>query len=161
MHTFHCGNNFQLGEVRSCITVSSDPMYLWIISNSCPLNSVLVRSHQAEIIIVKRLISSSNNLSKVRVKPRSLSITLHKNAFDLQSDIWLCITPGVGHCRDIKALYSLKDLIKKRHFQEKFSDFTKLFFFRVIQKMSYTVPVNHSIKFDNFIGTAQMMFADV
>ena len=46
-------------------------MFLWISSNSCSLNLLLVRSHQAEIIIVKRLIQGRNNVTRVRVEPRS------------------------------------------------------------------------------------------
>ena len=41
------------GGIRTCLEVSSDPMFLWIFSNSCPLSLLLVRSHQAEITIVK------------------------------------------------------------------------------------------------------------
>ena len=45
-------------------------MFLRIFSNSCPLNLLLVRSHPAEIIIVKRLIQGRNNETRVRVEPR-------------------------------------------------------------------------------------------
>ena len=45
-------------------------MFLWIFSNSCPLNLLPVRSHQAEIIIVKRLIQGRNNVTRVRVESR-------------------------------------------------------------------------------------------
>ena len=60
-----------IGGIRTCLEVSVDPMFLWISSNSCPLNLLLVRSHQAEIIIVKRLIQGRNNVTRVRVEPRS------------------------------------------------------------------------------------------
>ena len=70
-HTFHCSDYFVIGGIRTCLGVSSDPMFLWISSNSCPLNSVLIRSHQTEIIIVKRLIQGRNNVTRVRVEPRS------------------------------------------------------------------------------------------
>ena len=46
-----------------CLGVSYDPMFLWISSNSCLLNSLFVRSHQAEIIIVKRHIQGCNNVT--------------------------------------------------------------------------------------------------
>ena len=46
-------------------------MFLWISSNSCPLNLLLAQSHQAEIIIVKRLIQGRNSVTRVRVEPRS------------------------------------------------------------------------------------------
>ena len=69
-HTFHYQDYFVIGEIRTCIGVSDDPMFLWISSNSCPLNLLLVRSHRAEIIIVKRLIQRRNNVTRVRVKPR-------------------------------------------------------------------------------------------
>ena len=46
-------------------------MSLRISSNSCPLDLLLVRSHQGEIIIVKRLIQGRNNVTRVRVEPIS------------------------------------------------------------------------------------------
>ena len=70
-HTFHYQDYFVLGGIRTCLGVSNDPKFLWISSNSCPLNLPLVRSHQAEIIIVKRLIQGRNNVTRVRVEPRS------------------------------------------------------------------------------------------
>ena len=70
-HTFHYQDYFVIGGIRTCLGVSNDPMFLWISSNSCPLNLLLVRSHQAEIIIVKRLIQGRNNVTRVRVEPRS------------------------------------------------------------------------------------------
>ena len=51
--------------------VFDDPMFLWVSSNSRPLNLLLVRSHQAEIIIVKHLIQGCNNVTRVRLEPRS------------------------------------------------------------------------------------------
>ena len=55
----------------TCLGVSSDPLFLWISSNSFPINLLLLQSHQAEIIIVKRLIQERNNVTRVRVEPRS------------------------------------------------------------------------------------------
>ena len=40
---------------------------------------MLDRSHQAEIIIVKRLIQARNNVTKVRVEPRSCDQVLRAN----------------------------------------------------------------------------------
>ena len=54
-------------------------MFLWISSNSCPLNLLLVQSHQAEIIIVKRLIQGRNSMTRVRVEPRSFDQGRRKN----------------------------------------------------------------------------------
>ena len=45
----------------------------------CPLNLLLVRSHQAEIIIVKRLILGRNNVTRVRVEPRPFDQGRRKN----------------------------------------------------------------------------------
>ena len=42
-----------------------------ISSNSCPLNLMLVRSHQAEVIILKRFIQECNNVTRVHVEQRS------------------------------------------------------------------------------------------
>ena len=46
-------------------------MFLWISSNSCPLNLLLVRSHQAEINILTCFTQRRNNVTRVWVKPRS------------------------------------------------------------------------------------------
>ena len=40
---------------------------------------LLVRSHQAEIIIIKRLIQGRNNVTRVRVEPRSFDQGYQKN----------------------------------------------------------------------------------
>ena len=58
-------------------------MFLWISSNSCALNLLLVRSHQAEIFIVKRLIQGRNSVTRMRVEPRSFDQGRRKNAFTL------------------------------------------------------------------------------
>ena len=54
-------------------------MILWISSNFCPLNLLLVQSHQAEIIIVKHLIQGRNNVTRVWVEPRSFDQGHRKN----------------------------------------------------------------------------------
>ena len=55
-------------------------MFLWISSNSCPLNLLLLfRSHQVETIIIKRLIQKCNNVTRVRVEPRSFNHVIVKN----------------------------------------------------------------------------------
>ena len=59
-----------IAGIRNCLEASDDPMFLWISLNSGPLNLLLVQSHQAEIIIVKRLIQGRNNVTRVRVEPR-------------------------------------------------------------------------------------------
>ena len=76
--------NFMIGGIRTCLGVSDDPVFLWISLNSCRLNLLLVRSHQAEIIIVKRLFQGRNSMTRVRVEPRSFDQDRHKNdAFTL------------------------------------------------------------------------------
>ena len=60
-----------IAGIRNCLGASNDPMFLWISLNFRPLNLLLVRSHQAEIIIVNRLIKGRNNVTRVRVEPRS------------------------------------------------------------------------------------------
>ena len=64
-----------IGEIRTYLGVSDDPMFLWISSNSYPLNLLLVRSHQAEIIIVKRLIQGCNNVTRVWVDRKNDAFT--------------------------------------------------------------------------------------
>ena len=70
MHTFP-NDYFVIRGICTCLGVSDDPMFLWMSWNSCPLNLLLVRNHQAEIIIVKRLIQGRNNVTRVRVELRS------------------------------------------------------------------------------------------
>ena len=65
--------------IRICLGVSDDQMLLRISSNSCPLNLLLVRSHQAEIIIIKRLTQESNSVTRVLVEPRSFDQRRRKN----------------------------------------------------------------------------------
>ena len=52
----YCNDYFVLGGIGYCLVVFSDPMFLWISSNSCLLNFLLVRSRQAETILAKHLI---------------------------------------------------------------------------------------------------------
>ena len=54
-------------------------MFLWISSNSCPLNLLLVQSHQAEIIIGKRLNQGRKNMTRMRVEPRPFDQGHRKN----------------------------------------------------------------------------------
>ena len=54
-------------------------MFLWISSNSCPFNLLLVRSHQAEIIIVKRPKQGRNNVPRVQVEPELCDLGCRKN----------------------------------------------------------------------------------
>ena len=44
-------------------------MFVWISSNFCPLNLLLVRNHQASRIIVKRLVHRRNNVTRVGLNP--------------------------------------------------------------------------------------------
>ena len=48
-------------HVLSYDQVSSNPMFLKVSINSCPLKLLLVWSHRGEIIIVKRFIQRCNN----------------------------------------------------------------------------------------------------
>ena len=48
-------------------------------SNPCPLNMLLFRSHQEEIIIVKRLIQVRDNMTRIRVEPRPCDQGHRKN----------------------------------------------------------------------------------
>ena len=59
--------------------VFSDSMPLWISSKSCPLNLLLCQSHEAETIIVNRLIQGYNNVTRVRVKLKSCDQSRRKN----------------------------------------------------------------------------------
>ena len=68
-----------IGGIRTCLEVFIDQMLLWISLSSCPLNLLLVRSHQSEIIIVKRFIQGRNNVTRVRVEPRSFDQSRRKN----------------------------------------------------------------------------------
>ena len=102
-------------------------MFRWISSNSCPLHLLLVRSHQAEIIIVKRLIQGRNNVTRVRVEPRLIDQGRRKNdAFTLLGTLptiiitWFCCT-GIFSPVDLSSLKPV-DLqnIKKTRLYSKF-----------------------------------------
>ena len=63
--------NLWFEVIRSCLEFSSNPMFLRLSLHFCPLNLLLVRSHQTEIIIVKRLIQrTKNNLTMMGVELR-------------------------------------------------------------------------------------------
>ena len=68
-----------VGGIRTCLGFFSDPLFLWISSNSCLWNLLLVLHHQAEIIIVKRLIQGRSNVTRVRVEPKSCDQGCRKN----------------------------------------------------------------------------------
>ena len=99
-------------RIRICVGVGY-PMFLWISSNSCPLNLLLVRSHQAEIFIVKRLIQGRNNVFTVRVEPRSCNQGHRKSeAFTLSAT--LPTSPKANNaCTSNLFLYK-----EVRHFQQ-------------------------------------------
>ena len=71
-----------LGGTWTCLRVSSDPMFLWISLNSCPLNLLFVRSHQTEIIIVKHLIQGRNNMTRWRLNSHhTIRVVVKNDAF--------------------------------------------------------------------------------
>ena len=78
-HTFYYNDYFVIGGIRTCLGVSDDPMFLWISSNSCLLNLLLIRSHLEKIIIVKRLIQGCNSMTRVQVEPRPFDQGRRKN----------------------------------------------------------------------------------
>ena len=93
-HTFHYNDYFVIRGIRTYLGVSDNPMFLWISSNSCPLNLLLVRSHQAEIIIVKHLIQGCDNVPRVRVEPRSFDQGRRENdAFTHSATLPTSATP--------------------------------------------------------------------
>ena len=65
-----------IGEIRS---TEKFLVIQWISSNSYPLNLLLVQSHQAEMIIVKRLMQGHSNVTRVRVGPKSCDQVRCKN----------------------------------------------------------------------------------
>ena len=63
--SFHCNNYFVVGGIAPDFrSFQRSNFQQRIFSNSCLLNLLLVQSHQAEIIIGKRLIQGRNNVSK-------------------------------------------------------------------------------------------------
>ena len=67
--------------------LSSWPFSSWRFTFS-HVNLLLVRSHQVEIIIVKRLIQGRNSVTRVRVEPRSFDQSRRKNdAFTLSTTL--------------------------------------------------------------------------
>ena len=78
-------------------------MFLWISWNSCPLNLLLVRSHQAEVIIVKRLTQGRNNMTRMGDEPTSCDQGCCKNDAFTQ----LATLPTKLTCRSELALISV------------------------------------------------------
>ena len=78
LHTFHC-NDRAWRNPHLLIGVFSDPMFLWISSNSRPLNLLLVQSHQAEINIVERLFHGRSNVTRARAEPKLCEQDRYKN----------------------------------------------------------------------------------
>ena len=69
-----------LGANCSCLGVFCDPVsYVFFFNSLCPLNLLLVQSHQAEIIIVKCLIQRRNKVTRVRIDLRSCDQGRRKN----------------------------------------------------------------------------------
>ena len=86
-----------IGGIRTCLGVSDDPIFLRISSNSCPVNLLLARSHQAEIIIVKRLILRRNNVTRVQVECRPFDQDRRKHdAFTHSAMLPACSRDGAA-----------------------------------------------------------------
>ena len=71
LRTFHYDNYTVFKRIFTSLGVSGNPMFWWIFSNSCPMNLLLVGSHQAKRIIAKRFIQRRNNVNREQVKSRS------------------------------------------------------------------------------------------
>ena len=56
------------GRIRTRLGVDHFPSFPVGVLTSSHVNLLLVRSHQAEIIVVKRLIQGRNNVTRVRVE---------------------------------------------------------------------------------------------
>ena len=56
------------GRIRTRLGVDHFPSFPVDVLTSSHVNLLLVRSHQAEIIIVERLIQGRNNVTRVRVE---------------------------------------------------------------------------------------------
>ena len=67
-------------------------MLLWIFLISCPVNSLLLQIHQAEIIIVKGFIQGRNNVNRVRIEARSCNQDRRKN----DAFIFSAMLPATG-----------------------------------------------------------------
>ena len=58
---------------------TAEPVFQWIfLHSSGPLNLLLVRCHQVEIIPVKRLTQERNNVTRMRFEPRSRNLGRRK-----------------------------------------------------------------------------------
>ena len=69
---------------------------------------MLDRSHQAEIIIVKRLIQARNNVTKVRVEPRSCDQVLRANEAVVKlSNLFFFI-----HCKTMSYIEIMSSTLK-------------------------------------------------
>ena len=97
-----------LGRIRTRLGVGLRRL------TSSQLHLLLVRSHQAEIIIVKRLIQGRNNVTRVEVEPKSCDHSSRKNdAFTLSATL-----PIRTHCNLF--LCGIKSKTRERLFHLKF-----------------------------------------
>ena len=64
------------GRIRTRLGVDHFPSFPVDVLTSSYVNLLLVRSHQAEIIIVKRLIQGRNNVTRVRVELMILRVVV-------------------------------------------------------------------------------------
>ena len=64
--------HYVFGRIRTRLGVDHFPSFPVDVLTSSHVNLQLVRSHQAEIIIVKRLIQGRNNVTRVRVELMTL-----------------------------------------------------------------------------------------
>ena len=62
-------------------------MFQWISSNFWPLNLLLVGSHQADVIMGKRLIQGRYNMTRVRVEPKSCDQSRKNDSFSLSATL--------------------------------------------------------------------------
>ena len=98
LRTIHFDNYIVLKQILTSKEFPGDPMFLWISSNSCPMNLLLVRSHQAKKIIAERLIQRRNNVNRVQIKSRSYDQSHRKhNSFILLSSHSLKLFSYMGN----------------------------------------------------------------
>ena len=101
--SFHCNDCLMIGGIRTCLGVSSDPIVLWIFSISRQLNLLLVRSYQAKIIIVKRLIQGRKTWPGCELKP----------GHAIRNFVKTTPLPSRPRCRQINFENSLDTILSK------------------------------------------------
>ena len=104
------------GRIRTRLGVDHFPSFPVDVLTSSHVNLLLVRSHQAEIIIVKRLIQGRNNVTRVWVELMICDQSRRKNdAFTHSATLLLFVHALAEFCDHINSKLDHKQVLRDRN----------------------------------------------